>query len=188
MKTLAKFVEAASVWNALRYEQEFDLDLSIEMLKEELEEYLKATVLVEQVDALCDICFIAAGALWKLRAKYNNETFNSFYNFYMLADIDYMDATNNQIQVMRNYPGYYTTACCLHQILAATFDLLSYKLSSQEAALDALFCIVESNNTKSVKNIPTGAKYSSEGKGSEYVSPTAALIKLIAGILNETKH
>lgn len=188
MNTIAKFAKRASKWNELRYEQKFDLNLTATMIKEEVQEYKDAKDLVEQVDALCDICFIAAGALWKLNAKFDNETFNSFYSFYLLADIDYTDTLANIFDVMANYLGYYVYACSLHQILASSFDMLAYKMASQENAIEALFCIADSNDTKAVTKIATNAKYSEEGKGSEYVAPTAALTQLIAGIANEVKH
>ena len=188
MNTIVKFAERAAKWNELRYEQKFDINLTSDLVKEELQEYADAKDLVEQVDALCDICFIAAGALWKLNAKYDPETFSSFYNFYLLADIDYPSNITSIFYTAFNYPGQYTHACALHQILASSFDMLAYKMASQENAIEALFCIANSNDTKSAKIIPINAKYSEDGKGSECVPPTAALTKLIAGIANEVKH
>lgn len=188
MTTLAKFVQRASRWNADRYEQKFDLDLTINLVQEELKEYLSATDLVEQADALCDICFIASGALWKLKLEFDERTFDSFYNFYLLADFTIEEAIANVLHVARNYPGLYQHACTLHQLIAISFDLLSYKLASKEEALKALFIIADSNDTKSSKIIPINAKYSEEGKGLEYIPPTAALTQLIAGIANEVKH
>ncbi len=188
MNTIAKFVERAAKWNELRYEQKFDINLTAKLVKEELQEYVDAKDLVEQVDALCDICFIAAGALWKLNAKYDPETFSSVYNLYLLADIDIAVNISNIFYTAFNYPGHYIYACTLHQIMAASFDMLAYKMASQENAIEALFCVANSNDTKSAKIIPINAKYSEEGKGNEYVSPTAALTQLIAGIANEVKH
>lgn len=188
MTTLTKFTEQAANWNALRYEQKFDLSLTLDMIDEEMNEYNEAKDLVEQVDALCDICFIAAGALWKLNLKFDLQGFNSFFNFYQLEDLNYNQVVTNVFVVMHNYPGLYNHACALHQILASTFDMLSYKLASRDNAILALLCIANSNDTKSVKNIPVGAKYSEEGKGNEYVPPTAALTQLIAEIANEVKH
>lgn len=188
MSTLVKFVQRASNWNAARYEQKFDLDLTINLVQEELREYLSATDLVEQVDALCDICFIASGALWKLKLDFDEKTFDSFYNFYLLADLTIEEAVINVLHVARTYPGLYQHACTLHQLIAISFDLLSYKLASKEAAIKALLIIADSNDTKSTNIIPINAKYSEEGKGLNYTPPTAALTQLIAGIANETKH
>lgn len=188
MTTLTKFVERASKWNELRYKQEFNLDLTIKLIKEELGEYVKADDLVEQVDALCDICFVAAGALWKLNIKFDSATFDSFYNFYLLADLTIEESVINVLHVARNYPGLYQHACTLHQLIAISFDLLSYKLASKEDALKALFMIADSNDTKSANVIGINEKYSVDGKGLNYISPTAALTQLIAGIANEVKH
>lgn len=182
MSTLARFTEAAAMWNSLRYKQEFNLELTLALIKEELAEYEKAEDLVEQVDALCDICFIAAGALWKLDSKLDVKTFESFYSFYQLQDIHITEAINHIVAVARNFPGRYLDIVSMHQVLACAFDLLSYKLADKTNAIKALLIISESNSTKSTKTIPTGEKYSSEGKGLEYVAPTAALIQLIAGI------
>lgn len=188
MKTLANFAVKAATWNAARYEQKFDYNFTYNLIKEELDEFSSATELVEQVDALADICFVAAGALWKMNLNFDQQTFESFYNFYMLDDAPIKESLTNALHVGLNFPGIYTHACTFHQTIATAFDILAYKLNSQEAAIEALHIIADSNSTKSVKNIPTGAKYSDEGKGSEYIPPTAALTQLIAGIANEIKH
>lgn len=188
MKKLSDFALQAAKWNELRYEQKFDLDLTLNLVKEELQEFVDAKDLVEQVDALCDICFIAAGAMWKLNTKFDPETFDSFFRFYMMNDMHIADALDNIRTVAVNFPGLHTHACSLHQIFAAAFDLLSYKCASIENATKTLFIIADSNDTKSTTKIPDGEKYSQDGKGSAYVPPTAALTQLIAGIANEVKH
>jgi len=188
MTTLAKFIQAAADWNKIRYEQKFDLNLTLALIEEEVSEFKVAKDLVEQVDALCDICFIAAGALWKLGYPFEEKTFTSFFNLYQQMDVHFTDTLLNVKSTMLNFPGAYIYVCSLHQVLATTFDSLSYKLGSQDSAIKALFIIAESNNTKTAKVIPIDAKYSKDGKGDSYVAPTAALTQLVGNIANEIKH
>ena len=53
-------------WNSVRYNQEFDLNLTTRILAEELGELAAAKTDVDQVDALLDLMYISFGALWKM--------------------------------------------------------------------------------------------------------------------------
>ncbi len=59
-------------WNSARYEQEHDNQLTEELLRSEVEEFVLASYtgpqgdLIDQIDALCDIVYVALGAMWKL--------------------------------------------------------------------------------------------------------------------------
>lgn len=57
-------------WNSARYEQEHSSELTTELLISELREFEVASWVSEdkvaQVDALCDIIYVALGAMWKL--------------------------------------------------------------------------------------------------------------------------
>ena len=59
-------IERVSSWNYVRDNVEYNPDLEYDMLFEELEEYGVAREEVDQLDALCDIIFVAVGGMYKL--------------------------------------------------------------------------------------------------------------------------
>ena len=63
-----------STWNRERQNLDYDSDLEIRMLKEELKEYIDGVYIrdkVEQIDAICDILFVALGTLAKMGETWN---------------------------------------------------------------------------------------------------------------------
>ncbi len=175
-------------WNALRYEQQFDLDLTIGMIQEEVDEFQGAIEIADHIDALADIIYIATGAIWKLNIPFDETTITGFKNYYLHEDTSIVQVVPQLCNIMRNFQGKLQLAVMLHQIIAVCFDYMHFILIGESAVYKVFAIVCDSNDTKSVKNIPTGAKYSSEGKGQEYVPPEARLNQLILELTNETKH
>ena len=59
-------IDRVSTWNYVRDNVGYDEDLEYDMLFEELEEYGVARSDVDQLDALCDIVFVALGSMYKM--------------------------------------------------------------------------------------------------------------------------
>lgn len=56
-------------WNAVRYNQEYDHELTTDLIEEEYIELIKAKDPhndVDKLDALVDLVFVSIGAIWKL--------------------------------------------------------------------------------------------------------------------------
>ncbi|MBD3841940.1 MAG: hypothetical protein IE909_08655 [Campylobacterales bacterium] len=62
----SNFVEEVCDWNEARYNVDYDKNLEYRMLTEELLEYFNAKNIVDEADALADLCFVAIGSLYKL--------------------------------------------------------------------------------------------------------------------------
>lgn len=52
-------------WNRKRNNFELNSDLEIDMLREEVKEYFDAETFVDQMDAVCDVVFVAVGTVAK---------------------------------------------------------------------------------------------------------------------------
>jgi|SaaInlStandDraft_3_1057020.scaffolds.fasta_scaffold45561_2 predicted HAD superfamily Cof-like phosphohydrolase len=59
-------VKRICTWNAKRYEQEFNKELAMNLLREELLEFYHAKEEVDELDALLDLVYVAFGAMWKM--------------------------------------------------------------------------------------------------------------------------
>ena len=59
------FMKRVAVWNSKRYEQEFDKQLFIELIREEHKEWRDADSEVKKLDALCDTVYVAFGGSWR---------------------------------------------------------------------------------------------------------------------------
>ena len=59
-------ISRVCIWNYNRDNIGYDEELEYDMLYEELEEYGVARDDVDQLDALCDIVFVAIGSMYKL--------------------------------------------------------------------------------------------------------------------------
>ena len=63
---MVDFVMSTALWYVDRMEQEKSDCLTIELLHEELQEFVDAENDVEELDALCDLVFVCIGAMWKM--------------------------------------------------------------------------------------------------------------------------
>lgn len=60
------FITRIINWNKARYSQEYNQDLQIKLLTEEVNELVLSITDVDRLDALVDIVYIAIGAMWKM--------------------------------------------------------------------------------------------------------------------------
>lgn len=60
------FIERICKWNNARYRQEYNYDLTLSLLKEEITELFDSAKEVDTLDALVDIIYVSIGAMWKL--------------------------------------------------------------------------------------------------------------------------
>lgn len=60
------FISRICEWNAKRYKQEYNKELTYSLLKEEVNELADSETDVDTLDALVDIVYVAIGAMWKL--------------------------------------------------------------------------------------------------------------------------
>lgn len=176
--------DRVALWNNRRYKQEFDLALTMQLLREEHKEWLKAKSPVNKLDALCDVIFIAMGAIWKaninLGVLHGNENqvhmvlesqikCNELWPAYYIGT--YMD--------VMEYDKDYSLAMSLQLIIgSAMAEMTGFGLSHKEC-MEALTIVCDSNDSKSLQSIKKGEKYSKEGKGPYFKSPESKLQQLL---------
>jgi len=129
-------------------------------LASEQQELANATCLAESVDALGDILFLVLGIL-ELQDVRTDEVFKVVRGSptALLISSD-------------NFVGLITLG-------QDAFSDLVELLDSVDGAVSLLSIILTSNRTKSQKHIPKGEKYSSEGKGPNYVGPEVDISALL---------
>ena len=66
MVQLMSITDRVILWNSQRYDQVYDYGLASRLLLEETQELFDAHSVVDKLDAIGDIVFVAIGVLWKL--------------------------------------------------------------------------------------------------------------------------
>lgn len=174
-------------WNQKRYNREHNKELSLLLLREEYKEWLDAPNQVEKLDALCDITFVAMGAIWKLDVKPETHAFaaqqsqivtkgllsiNEFWPGYLIATI--LDT----YEYDGNYPAVHGYS---HIISFALMQALSMGLSYDDFER-AMLAVCDSNDSKSVKRTDSNIKANDGDKGLLYFAPTQQLEKILENV------
>lgn len=63
---MKNIIKKITTWNSKRYNQEYSKKLTESLLTEEIQEFLNSKNETDQLDALCDIIYVAIGAMWKI--------------------------------------------------------------------------------------------------------------------------
>ena len=175
-------------WNAARYDQVFNYDLAVKLLLEETEELFTADNLIDRLDAVGDITFVAMGVLWKMGLS-AEEIHAFFYKtdlriMTMFELHDHMNLVLEHIinrvddSVYGTVPGAYF-ACYATFITCIQF-LQSVKM--QGCFYDIVDAICDSNNTKEVKGKVDPAVKANIVKGDSFVPPTQRLEEIVKGV------
>lgn len=183
MKNLSDIYKHVVLFNAQRYERVYNHDLAIALLREEYNEYLDAETEVDQLDALCDIIYVAMGVIWKLNISDddNNQSItatredltklldaNSMMPQYLLSAALESTAHDSDFPVL--YGMHLIIGCCLcaMQTLNLTFD----------TAIEALLVVCASNASKTVQKTRTDEKANLD-KGPYFVRPEPELQSIL---------
>lgn len=173
-------------WNAARYKQELDVELATKLLDEELLELFEAITLVDKLDACGDIAFVAIGILWK--AGIPQHELDYIVNSVPLTrpnKLQSMKEAASRVVLVGIQPKdevVVTYALLMLYIIVPTYLASIGYLSEYYSIIEAV-CI--SNNTKEVTGITASNIKANIVKGSNYVSPTNDLIKIIERNSNE---
>jgi len=184
---MQKVFERVCKWNALRYDQEYNHELTVSLLREEYKEWCEAKTPVEKLDALCDITYVAMGGLWKMKVPLVPENMNYVFSnleplvdvevadvMYLMAtfldDAEYVDQGGNPLYL------YYVQALAYIQALDTGL--------SMDMFIEALNVVCDSNDSKSVKKTASDVKANDGDKGVYFVAPEPRL-QAILGKLKE---
>lgn len=170
-------------WNSLRYEQKYDKNLTLSLLREEYKEWLEAEKPVDHLDALCDMSYVAMGGLWKLGVTEG-------------MNMQYEDATHDIISKIIDTgvnPAYFVSTfldsyeyndtdsiagLTMHLVITCSLmQALSMGLTLEDF-FDAMTIVCDSNDSKSIKKTAANVKANID-KGAYFVPPEAKLTKLL---------
>lgn len=181
MMTIA---ERCILWNSQRYDQVYNSELAIKLLLEETEELMNAPTLVETLDAIGDIAFVAMGVFWKL--GYNAEQINDIMHGQDFATMDMNEAYWRQNEIMWNaaeqttdiegaFPGI---QLALYSLFVVALGVARAQ-GLQHRFYDICHAICDSNATKEVKGKTASDVKANVNKGAGFVPPTKALQDII---------
>lgn len=179
------FMKRVAVWNSKRYEQEFDKQLFIELIREEHKEWRDADSEVKKLDALCDTVYVAFGGSWKANLG--------------LGELDQamVHASNvllNLIDCTELYPAYfistymdvfedseeYPLATTIALVVSSCMAEMSAMGLSRAQALKCLNIVADSNDSKTIDKVAANVK-ANKNKGPYFVAPEPRL----QAVLNE---
>ena len=182
---LGHIFERVTNWNSKRYDRKYDHNLSVNLLTEELQEYFDATTLVDQLDALCDMTYVAIGILWKIDADNNTLDFNAEESHNQVARLlttNTLDPIYLVASVLARYEhdDDYPTALAAQMIVTLCMTQMSAMGLNQEESFMALVVVCDSNDSKSIKKTASHIKANDGDKGPYFVAPEPKLLAIIA--------
>jgi len=184
-----KIFNRVAQWNALRYNRVFSHDLALTLLTEEYSEWLDAKTEVDELDALCDIIYVALGIVWKLNVtgeELNKAMTNAQTVVHKMVNINELNPAyliSTHLTIMdhdKEYPYLDTvamiTAAAMAQIFGMGLDL--------NQTIEALNIVCDSNDSKTVEKVHPNVKASAD-KGSLFIAPERRLQELLDRRVNK---
>ena len=173
----------AAKWNSLRYDREYNQDLTVALLREEYKEWLDAKMPTDKLDALCDIVFVCYGAIWKLNVENNalvaasNDSHMQMSALLSLDIVWPMYLTAAHLDVLE-YDSDYPVLNSLHDVACvALTEMLGMGLT-QEQCTEALRIVCDSNESKSIQKVEAAIK-ANISKGPYFIPPEPRLTRLL---------
>ncbi len=192
-RPLPNFVYRVIKWNELRYDQVYDYNLAKRLLLEETEELYRANSVVEKLDAIGDIIFVAVGVFWKL-GVHHEVIIDFFYGQDVRKlTLDQLHEQANTINLFccealddtleYSYPGF--SLATYSTFITAIGTLKG--LGLEDLLYEVMDAICTSNETKSIgKKVDTTIKANTV-KGLDYVPPTTDLLTIYTNYINTRK-
>jgi len=169
-----------SDWNAARYDQIYNQQLTLSLLREEYQEYLEATTEVDKLDALCDLAYVAMGALWKLNPSDAVQADNGEHSVKVVAGLIEINELSPVFLVgtyldVLQYTDGYPDVQTMHFIITSCLTEIS-GLGVDPVAAMSIVC--DSNDTKSVAKTASDVK-ANKDKGEHFRPPEYRLQSLL---------
>ena len=177
-----RVLERIAEWNASRYDRVIDMDLTCRLLREEHKEWLTAKTPVDKLDALCDIIFVAVGAIWKgnidIKARFSAQLQAETIVDKLIQQDELWPAyfIGTYIDVLEYDPGYPYVMSMHLCITAALAEMTGLGLDHTQC-VEALNIVCDSNYTKTIVRLGAGDK--GNLKGLNFVAPEPRLAKLL---------
>lgn len=156
-----KIFNRVAQWNSLRYPRIYNRNLTIDLLREEHQELLDASEPVDKLDALCDIIYVACGALWKLKQ-------GELYLSSLSEPETWIEALVFESDIL-----------LLKGTITSAMGRMSDMGLSGEQCIKALEIVCDSNDSKSFKMTAPGIKANDGDKGENFIAPEPRLLTLL---------
>ena len=170
-------------WNAKRYAQEYNKELTLSLLQEEFLEWAQAETEVDKLDALCDMTYVAMGGLWKLNAPEEESEANGKHSLTLIDNLVALNELNPAYFIATFLTVYmvdthYPPIQMMHHIIACSLaQMLSMGLDYNQC-IEALLIVCDSNDTKSIHKTASNVK-ANVVKGEFYRRPEPRLTELL---------
>lgn len=178
MLTVTDAYVRVAYWNSARYDQEYNKKLQLELLTEEAKETavaLKEADMVEFVDGLCDVVFVALGGIWKLCEYLDARELSDTYQ--AVETDDPLTVMQHRLAAEADFIGSMQLQLNYDMIALAFMCGEKYHIPNS-VLLEALFAVCDSNDTKAVKKTDSAVKANVD-KGSTFVPPTATITAIL---------
>ncbi|AWD90273.1 putative NTP pyrophosphohydrolase [Dickeya phage Amaethon] len=168
-------------WNSLRYDRLNSPALTVQLLNEEFTEWRDSVTAVELVDGLCDVIYVAYGALWKHNLSDNQMQSAMYHGFidvqqfvdpFPLRPAYAVSSFINAYAVKQDPEN-------LAAIIALCYSELYSLGFTEEEAERAVLIVCDSNDSKSVKKTASDIKANDGDKGASFIDPAPRLQALI---------
>jgi hypothetical protein len=196
--------ERVSAWNKARYPREYNKNLAVALLSEELEEYFEASEhipresqeaemhtgltnfhrAVERLDALCDTIYVAMGVIWKLGVNDRERSAHwmkavEFASGLMNGKVK-MPPVAYATGVMSTHKKevMYNVTIDMQMIIVLCLAQMQTLGLNEAELIEALLIVCDSNDSKSVKKTDPSVKANID-KGETFIAPEFRLQTII---------
>lgn len=168
-------------WNNQRYDRQYNHALTLSLLTEEFGEWYDSATDVDRVDAMCDVVYVAFGALWKLKLSDNamSQVMNQcLQDAFIILDnsviepVHFIAAELASMHKESSFEG-------LARIIGFGLGQLYHMGFSPAEAVEALQIVCDSNDSKSVKKTDSSVKANAGDKGAGFIAPEPRLQNLL---------
>jgi hypothetical protein len=172
-------------WNAARYEQEYNQELTLKLLREEYREWVEAEFLPEQVQELCDVIFVAYGAMWKLGFELSSDLAQLCFrevDQLVMCEAQYPGTlVNSTIDILEIDNGPFDNNTMKHLFKIALYaqaQLLAYGLTFEQV-IECMLVLCDSNDSKKIVKTASDVKANDNDKGAYYKSPVPGITAIL---------
>ena len=174
-----------AAWNQARYKQEYNHTLTMKLLQDEYQEWLTADTDANRVQELCDIMYVAFGAIWKLKIEPTQELVDV-----CARDVDSLDEASvlpvgtfissylSSLATAGKVNDHYKLRCLFTIVLLTQAELMAMGLTFDQT-IQAMLILCDSNDSKPAKKTASNIKANEGPKDSNYISPIPSLQELL---------
>lgn len=186
---MTNIVQQCVAWNAARYDRVLNLELALNLLTEETNELFAADNIIEKLDAVGDLSFVAMGVLWKAgvpesiiaeimgidsETNVSNGSTLRLYGTYSAISLDLPDLVDSS-------DAFIAVNAALLGLWYCVFELR--RIGLQQEYFNIVKAICDSNDTKEIKGKVDPSVKANIEKGSSYIPPTMALQRIVEQII-----